>query len=594
MKKQLMFLLVCLGLIMPGSSLITGLNAQTKSKRTARTPLTQKNPQKAQSPNKLAGVQRIAAGRKSGSLAAGDPCSTDVPITLGQPINATLDSGTDCLLDDGTLIDFYSFSGTAGQPIAISQISNDFDTYLYLFDDTGAVVDANDDSGTTTDSRIPVDGGVITLPYTGDYFIGANSYDPSTGAYTISLNTDASCTTTAITYNQTVNGTLATADCAVNIGGEPFYTDLYTFNGTAGQQISIAMNSTAVNSYLVLHTPSGAGSLDDDDSGGGQNARIPASGTFTLPESGTYTIEASSFNSFEVGAYSLVVTGPTVVPSSNKFFDYDGDGKADLSVFRPSTATWYIQNSSASGSFNIQNFGLSSDAITPADFDGDGKTDIAVFRASEGNWYSLNTATNTTAIVNFGTNGDVAVPADFDGDGKSDYAIFRPSTGDWWILGSATSGVSTVNFGLAGDKPTLGDFDGDGKNDIAVFRPSTGIWYRLNSSNAQVFAYQFGLASDLPTPADFDGDSKTDIAVYRPLQGTWYIVNSSNNTITITNFGLAEDKPVAADYDGDGKADIAVFRPSSSVWYLQRSTAGFVAQPFGLAGDNPTPSAFVR
>jgi FG-GAP-like repeat/Bacterial pre-peptidase C-terminal domain len=537
MKKQIVFLLLCFSFVMPGSSLITGLNAQTKSTRTARTPKAQPNSQKIPSPAKKSSIEQIARNRKSGNLAAIDPCLMATAITVGQTINDSLMNG-DCLLADGTLIDFYSFSGTAGQPISISQISTVFDTYLYLLDDAGNIIDQNDDSGTTTDSRVPIDGGVITLPYTGNYVIGANSFDPSTGAYSISLATNAACTMSAITYNQTTNGALATSDCPVNLGGEPFYTDLYTFNGIAGQQISIAMNSTAVNSYLILHTPSGAGSFEDDNSGGGNNARIPTSGTFTLPETGRYTIEASSFNSFEVGDYSLILTGPTVVPSSGKLFDYDGDGKADLSVFRPSTTTWYIQNSSANGSFNIQTFGLSSDTITPADFDRDGKTDIAVFRSSTGTWYSLNSATNTTAIVNFGTTGDLPVPADYDGDGKADYAIYRPSTGTWWISQSSNNAVTVTNFGLSTDKPTCGDFDGDGKSDIAVFRPSTGVWYRLNSSNGQFVAYGFGISTDKPTPADFDGDGKTDIAVYRPSTGTWYIVNSANNSIAITNFGL--------------------------------------------------------
>ena len=593
MKKQIVFLTLCLSFLMSGSILVTGLNAQTKSTRTARTPNAQPKPQKPSSPAKTTSVEEIARNRKSGNLAAGDPCLMTTPITVGQTINNSLMTG-DCLLADGSLIDFYSFNGTAGQPISISQISSVFDTYLYLLDDAGNIIDENDDSGITTDSRVPIDGGVVTLPYTGVYIIGANSFDPSTGAYSVSLATDAACTMSAITYNQTVNGSLATSDCPVNLGGEPFYTDLYTFNGTAGQQVSIAMNSTAVDSYLVLHTPSGAGSLVDNNSGGGNNARIPTSGLFTLPETGKYTIEASSFNSFEVGSYSLILTGPTAAPSSGKLFDYDGDGKADLSVFRPSTTTWYIQNSNATGSFNIQTFGLSSDTIVPADYDRDGKTDIAVFRSSTGTWYSLNSATNTTAIVNFGTNGDLPVPADYDGDGKADYAIYRPSTGTWWISQSSNNAVTVTNFGLSDDKPTLGDFDGDGKSDIAVYRPSNGVWYRLNSSNGQFAAYQFGISTDNPTPADFDGDGKTDIAVYRPSTGTWYIVNSAGNSIAIINFGLAEDKPVPADYDGDGKADIAVFRPSSNIWYLQRSTSGFVAQQFGAGGDLATPNAFIR
>jgi len=591
--KQLFTLLLCFALIVPGSSFITGLNAQTKTKRAARTPQNPKKPTKNPSPEKKAGLANLLAAKKSGNVNLGDPCNTAAPIALGQTIDGSLATG-DCTLGDGTFIDFYSFSGTAGQPVYVSMTSGAIDTYLFLIDDLGNVIDENDDSGDGTDSRIPADGGIITLPYTGEYIIGANSFSPESGSYSLSLNTDAACVATTIAYNQTVNGTLTTSDCAVNIGSEPFYTDLYKFNGTAGQQVSILMTSTAVDAYLILHTPSGEGSLEDDDSGGGTDARIPESGTFTLPETGTYTIEASTSTSFEVGAYTLTVTGPTVVPTANKPFDYDGDGKADVSVFRPSEGRWYILNSGTTNSYSILNFGLSTDKITPADFDGDGKTDLAVFRPSNGTWYVLNSSTNIPVSVKFGTNGDIPVPGDFDGDDKADFAVYRPSTGTWWVLPSSNGIAGSINFGTAEDNPLIGDFDGDGKSDISVYRPSTNTWYILNSSNVQIVQTGFGLSGDIATPADFDGDGKADIAVYRPSEGNWYILNSSNGSISLTHFGLSEDKPIAADYDGDGKADIAVIRPSTNTWYLLQSTAGFGSLVFGLNGDVATPNAFIR
>lgn len=58
------------------------------------------------------------------------------------------------------------------------------------------------------------------------------------------------------------------------------------------------------------------------------------------------------------------------------------DGKADVSVFRPSSGVWYL-NQSVNG-FTSTQFGVPTDKIVPADYDGDGKTDIAVFRPENG------------------------------------------------------------------------------------------------------------------------------------------------------------------------------------------------------------------
>ncbi|HEX9962236.1 MAG TPA: FG-GAP-like repeat-containing protein, partial [Pyrinomonadaceae bacterium] len=159
-------------------------------------------------------------------------------------------------------------------------------------------------------------------------------------------------------------------------------------------------------------------------------------------------------------------------------FDYDGDGKADLSVFRPNAGSWYISNSS-NNALTAAQFGAAEDLIAPADFDGDGKTDISVFRPADGGWYRLNSSNNTFTPAQFGTNGDLPVPGDFDGDGKADLTVYRPSAGSWYRINSSNNQFIAAQFGISEDKPLVGDFDGDGKSDLAVFRPSNGTWYRI-------------------------------------------------------------------------------------------------------------------
>src|ERR1044072_3760895 len=66
-------------------------------------------------------------------------------------------------------------------------------------------------------------------------------------------------------------------------------------------------------------------------------------------------------------------------------FDFDGDGKSDISLFRPSIATWFAINSS-DGAFSINQWGSNGDKTVPADYDGDGKTDLAIWRPSNGVW----------------------------------------------------------------------------------------------------------------------------------------------------------------------------------------------------------------
>jgi (2Fe-2S) ferredoxin/subtilisin-like proprotein convertase family protein len=259
-------------------------------------------------------------------------------------------------------------------------------------------------------------------------------------------------------------------------------------------------------------------------------------------------------------------------------FDFDGDGRSDISVYR--NGTWYLQQST-NGTTSAQ-FGLSIDKITPADYDGDGKTDLAVYR--DGVWYVLQSSNAGVFAVQFGVAGDVPVPADYTGDGRAELAVFR--NGTWYSLNLANNQTGIIQFGLTGDKPVVADYDGDGKADFAVYRG--GIWY-LQRSTLGFGAIQFGIDTDKPVTSDYDGDGRSDLAVYR--NGEWHVLTNFQN-YSVARFGLASDIPAAADYDGDGKSDLAVYR--DGVWYVLQTTTSqaFVFQ-FGLAGDKPVPAAFI-
>ena len=280
---------------------------------------------------------------------------------------------------------------------------------------------------------------------------------------------------------------------------------------------------------------------------------------------------------------------PSWQPLAKAIFDFDGDSRSDISVFRPSAGEWWYLRSS-NGETHAAQFGNSSDKITPADFTGDGKTDIAVWRSSTGEWFILRSEDGSFYSYPFGTAGDIPAVGDFDADGKADTAVFRPSSGTWFIRRSSDGGAIIQQFGTAGDVPLAADYDGDGRSDIAVYRPSAGEWW-IERSSAGTVAFPFGTPSDKPVPGDYTGDGKTDASVFRPASGEWFILRSENQTYYSFPFGISTDTPAPADYDGDGRMDAAVFR--DGVWYLLQTTGGVSIQQFGLAGDKPIPSAIL-
>jgi len=185
--------------------------------------------------------------------------------------------------------------------------------------------------------------------------------------------------------------------------------------------------------------------------------------------------------------------------------DLDGDGRSDLVVWRPGTGMWFSLGSGNGYSYasaGATQWGSQSAGDVPlmGDVDGDGAADLLVWRAPTGTWYWLTSPTGYSYAAGgskqWGNQslGDVPMVADIDGDGKADLVVWRASTGTWyWLTSSsgytyaAAGGVQWGNQSL-GDVPLAGDFDGDGRADLAVWRASTDVWYWLTSSSGYAYA----------------------------------------------------------------------------------------------------------
>jgi thermitase len=286
---------------------------------------------------------------------------------------------------------------------------------------------------------------------------------------------------------------------------------------------------------------------------------------------------------------------PTINWAAQNSVDFDADHKTDLgALYRglsPADSLWYATSSSGGGPFQIY-FGATTDIPVPGDYNGDGKTDAVIYRPSTGLWYGPQTGAAVIVIqMNLGQPGDIPIPGDYDGDGKTDPAIWRPSTGLFFAVLSG-GGVKSSTFGVPTDVPVPRDYDGDGKTDFAIYRADAtpdhlGLWYSPLSGGG-LYQIYFGAPGDIPVPGDYNGDKKAEAVIFREATGLWYGPFNGAPGLFQLLLGGPGDVPIPGYYDNNLTEDPAIYHKATGLWFALNSGGGITRiDGLGLPTDVP-------
>lgn len=213
----------------------------------------------------------------------------------------------------------------------------------------------NPNNGTWLANSVPSGTGNQDLGYTvqpntnaagrlGFLIVGGSGSAGTFGGLRIPVHqsgTGPDCVPAPITFGQTINSSLNTSDCQSPIRGNLFYSKRFSFTAAAGQRVAITSTSGGLDSFLTLIGPDGAVILNDDDSAGGFNARIPGGqGFLTLGLAGTYTIEINGFSAGSIGPFALTLNTAAAGTqlTATTYNVLENDGSLNVTVSRGDAA----------------------------------------------------------------------------------------------------------------------------------------------------------------------------------------------------------------------------------------------------------------
>ncbi|MEM1279450.1 MAG: trypsin-like peptidase domain-containing protein [Cyanobacteria bacterium P01_H01_bin.152] len=228
---------------------------------------------------------------------------TPEAIALNDSVSGQLNPDSD-VLPDGSFFDAYVFEGQRGQQIAVEMTSRDLDAYLILLsEDNDSLYVEDDDSAGELNARL-----VATLPEDGEYIIIANSFGRGEqGRYDLRLSEVGGGEATNSPTPRT--GAIILQESGVLVQGDAIAPDgtLYdefTFNGEAGQRVTITLESSQFDTYLAVADSGGNLVAENDDiSPSTTNSEV----SFTLPATNRYLVIVNGYSTSDQGRYTLTI-----------------------------------------------------------------------------------------------------------------------------------------------------------------------------------------------------------------------------------------------------------------------------------------------
>lgn len=132
------------------------------------------------------------------------------------------------------------------------------------------------------------------------------TFNDNQGSLNVTVQYTSNQTTTGRSLLLQEQGVLAKGDSVLSSDGSLY--DQYNFQGSAGQGVTITVESAEFDTYVAIITPDGKLLAENDDiNQSNKNAGL----TVTLPSNGTYRVIVNGYDNNSRGRYAVSVSTPT-------------------------------------------------------------------------------------------------------------------------------------------------------------------------------------------------------------------------------------------------------------------------------------------